>query len=93
MPHPGRPQGAPSWLRKLTKRLICILGESLPLSFVLLPTDANHLEAFEDLTLLKAESKPLHIGLWWIGRVLPLLCDRDISRSGREMCISEALPT
>lgn len=64
--------------------------ELCPLSFVLLPTDVNHLKAFEDLTLLKARSKPLHIGLWWISRVLPLLCDRDISRSGREMCISEA---
>lgn len=86
--HPGRPRGAHSWLMELTKKPICILGESLLLPFVLLPTDVNHLKAFEDLTLLKARS--LHIGLWWIGRVLLLLCDRDISRSGRVMCISEA---
>ena len=71
---------------------LCILGESLLLASVLLLTDVNHLKALEDLTLLKAKSKPLHIGLWWIGRVLLLLCDRDISRSGGEMCISEAFP-
>jgi hypothetical protein len=88
--HPGRLQGTHSWLMELTKKPICILGESPLLSFVLLPTDVNHLKAFEDLALLKTKSKPLHTGLWWIGRVPLLLCNRDISISGRVMCFSEA---